>query len=151
MLDDAEWRKLEPLIEARRPRAKTPPQDQRRTISAILWRHQSRAKWRAIPAEFGPWARAAQTFVRWTRLGVWERLLRLAQHAGVQLGIPHLREPVRSGSVLRSPDKSRDPRVPLRRRLVVPRHPRKKGHSSFGVDGREAGSKPASSFGVDRR
>ncbi|MGF3024078.1 IS5 family transposase [Methylobacterium aquaticum] len=90
MLDDAEWRKLEPLIEACRPRGKTPPQDLRRTISAILWRHQNGAKWRAIPAEFGPWARAAQTFIRWARLGVWERLLRLAQHAGVQLGMTFL-------------------------------------------------------------
>ena len=90
MLDDAEWRKLEPLIEASRPRAKTPPQDLRRTISAILWRHQNGAKWRAIPAEFGPWARAAQTFIRWARLGVWERLLRLAQEAGVQLGMTFL-------------------------------------------------------------
>ena len=76
MLDDAEWRKLEPLIEACRPRGKTPPQDLRRTISAILWRHQNGAKWRSIPAELGPWARAAQSFIRWARLGVWERLLR---------------------------------------------------------------------------
>ena len=90
MLDDAEWRKLEPLIEASRPRAKTPPQDLRRTISAILWRHQNGAKWRAIPAEFGPWARAAQTFIRWARLGAWERLLRLAQQAGVRLGMTFL-------------------------------------------------------------
>ncbi|MBK3396698.1 hypothetical protein [Methylobacterium ajmalii] len=30
-------------------------------------------------------------------------------------------------------------------------YPKRYGHSSFGVDGREAGSKPASSFGVDRR
>lgn len=34
MLDDAEWRKLEPLIEACRPRGKTPQQDLRRTVSA---------------------------------------------------------------------------------------------------------------------
>ncbi|WP_110507743.1 transposase [Komagataeibacter oboediens] len=27
----------------------------RRTISAIFWRHQNGAKWRAIPDEFGPW------------------------------------------------------------------------------------------------
>ena len=90
MLDDAEWRKLEPLIEACRPRGKTPPQDLRRTISAILWRHQNGAKWRAIPAELGPWARAAQTFIRWARLGVWERLLLLAQERGVQLGMTFL-------------------------------------------------------------
>jgi transposase len=90
MLDDVEWGKLEPLIAACRPRGKTPPQDLRRTISAILWRHQNGAKWRSIPAELGPWARAAQTFIRWARLGVWERLLRLAQRNGVQLGMTFL-------------------------------------------------------------
>src|SRR5215204_7444584 len=77
MLTNAQWIRLEPLIEACRPRGKTPPQDLRRTISAILWRHANGAKWRAIPSELGPWWMAAQTFIRWSRLGVWERLLTL--------------------------------------------------------------------------
>src|SRR5215207_7841984 len=82
MLTDGAWMSLEPLIEACRPKGKTPPQDLRRTISAIVWRHQNGAKWRAIPADLGPWSRAAQTFIRWARLGVWERLLLLAQERG---------------------------------------------------------------------
>ena len=87
MLTDAQWALLEPLIETCRPKGKTPPQDLRRTLSAILWRHQNGAKWRAVPADLGPWSRAAQTFLRWARLGVWERLLLLAQERGVQLGM----------------------------------------------------------------
>ena len=51
----------------------------RRTISAILWRHENGAKWRSLPAELGPWWMAAQTFIRWSRLGVWERLLARVQ------------------------------------------------------------------------
>ena len=90
MLTDAQWVLLEPLIETCRPKGKTPPQDLRRTLSAILWRHQNGAKWRAIPEELGPWSRAAQTFIRWARLGVWERLLGLAQERGVQLGMTFL-------------------------------------------------------------
>jgi transposase len=90
MLADTQWAELEPLIEACRPKGKTPPQDLRRTISAILWRHQNGAKWRAIPEELGPWSRAAQMFIRWANLGVWERLLRLAQGRGVQLGMTFL-------------------------------------------------------------
>src|SRR5215213_10150011 len=82
MLTNAQWIRLEPLIEACRPKGKTPPQDLRRTISAILWRHQNGAKWCAIPAELGPWSRAAQTFIRWAHLGVWERRLLLAQERG---------------------------------------------------------------------
>ena len=90
MLTDTQWALLEPLIEACRPKGKTPPQDLRRTISAILWRHQNRAKWRAIPSDLGPWSRAAQTFIRWARLGVWERLLALMQERDVALGMTFL-------------------------------------------------------------
>jgi transposase len=90
MLADAHWMSLEPLVEACRPKGKTPPQDLRRTLSAIVWRHQNGAKWRAIPADLGPWSRAAQTFLRWARLGVWARLLLLAQERGVQLGMTFL-------------------------------------------------------------
>lgn len=90
MLTDDQWAVLEPLVEACRPHAKVPPSNLRRTMSAILWRHANGAKWRAIPAELGPWWMAAQTFIRWSRLGVWERLLVLAQAQGVQLGMTFL-------------------------------------------------------------
>ena len=33
---------------------------------------------------------AAQTFIRWSRLGVWERLLAMAQERGVELGMTFL-------------------------------------------------------------
>ena len=87
MLSDAQWALLEPLIEACRPKGKTPPQDLRRTLSAILWRHQNGAKWRAVPEELGPWWRAAQIFIRWAKAGVWKRLLSLVQQRGIQLGM----------------------------------------------------------------
>jgi len=90
MLSDAQWAVLEPLVEICRPKGKTPPQDLRRTVSAILWRHQNGARWRAAPADLGPWWRAAQVFIRWARLGVWERLLTLVQERGVRLGMVFL-------------------------------------------------------------
>ncbi len=84
---DAAWAEWEPLIEEVRPRGKTPPKDLRRTISAILWRHQNGAKWRSLPAELGPWWLAAQLFICWSKRGVWERLLDLVQQRGVALGM----------------------------------------------------------------
>ena len=90
MLTDAQWAMLEPLVEQCRPKGKSPPQNLRRTLDAILWRHENGAKWRAVPAELGPWWRAAQTFIRWARLGVWERLLHLVQNHGIQLGMTFL-------------------------------------------------------------
>ncbi len=90
VLSDAQWDELGPLIADCRPRGKTPPQDLRRTIEAILWRHQNGAKWRAIPDELGPWWRAAQTFMRWAKHGVWERLLQRVQERGIELGMTFL-------------------------------------------------------------
>src|SRR4051794_17864783 len=74
VLTDEQWEVLAPLIEACRPPHKTEHHDLRRTIEAIIWRHDNGAKWRQIPVELGPWWMAAQTFGRWSRLGVWERL-----------------------------------------------------------------------------
>lgn len=89
-LTDVQWAVLEPLVEACRPHAKVPPRHLRRTIGAILWRHDNGAKWRAVPEAEGPWWMAAQTFIRWSRLGVWERLLQMAQQKGIALGMTFL-------------------------------------------------------------
>jgi len=90
VLSDARWAELEPLINEVRPHCKVPHDNLRQTIEAILWRHQNGAKWRAIPGELGPWWKAAQTFIRWGHLGVWERLLELVQERGVALGMTFL-------------------------------------------------------------
>ena len=84
---DEAWSVWQPLIEEVRPRGKTPPKELRRTITAIFWRHQNGAKWRSIPNELGPWWLAAQLFIRWSKHGVWERLLELVQQRGVALGM----------------------------------------------------------------
>ena len=101
MLTDAQWTLLRPLIEVCRPKGKTPPRDLRRTISAILWRHQNGAKWRSVPAGLGPLSRATQTFIGWAHLGVWERLRGLAQERGVDLGMTYL-----DGSSIRAHQKA---------------------------------------------
>ena len=87
---DERWAALEPLVEAARPRGETPPRDLRRTMEAIVWRHRNGATWRAVPAELGPWWRAAQPFTRWAELGAWRRLLEAAQERGVELGMAFL-------------------------------------------------------------
>ena len=78
-MTDAQWAELAPLIEPCRPPHKTEHKNLRRTIEAIIWRHDNGAKWRSLPPSLGPWWMAAQTFIRWSRHGVWERLLELAQ------------------------------------------------------------------------
>src|SRR3954454_10744654 len=87
VLTDAQWAELAPLIEQCRPPHKTEHKNLRRTIEAIIWRHENGAKWRSIPRGLGPWWMAAQTFICWSHHGVWERLLELAQQRdGITLG-----------------------------------------------------------------
>jgi len=109
---DEQWAVLEPPVEACRPPAKVPPSNLRRTVGAILWRHQNGAKWRSLPGEFGPWWMAAQAFIRWSRLGVWERLLAMAQGRGVELGMTFL-----DGTSIRARQKAAGAakKAPLRR------------------------------------
>ena len=90
VLTDEQWAVLGLLVEACRPRTKVLPSNLRRTVEAIVWRCRNGAKWRSIPAELGPWWMAAQTFIRWARLGLWERLLDLAKARGVELGMTFL-------------------------------------------------------------
>ena len=59
MLSDTRWALLEPLIEAVRPKGNMQPQNLRRTMAAILWRHNNGAERRAVPAELGLRWRAA--------------------------------------------------------------------------------------------
>lgn len=56
MLTDTQWSVLGPLVERCRPRGRTPLHDLRRTVEAILWRHENGAKWRSIPASSVPLA-----------------------------------------------------------------------------------------------
>jgi hypothetical protein len=55
---------------------------------------------------------AAQTFIRWSRLGVWERLLAMAQARGVELGMAFL-----DGTSIRAHQKAAGAtkKAPLRR------------------------------------
>ena len=102
VLADQQWSVLEPLLNEARPWAARPIRQFRRTIEAIVWRQQNGAKWRAIPAELGPWWMAAQTFIRWAKLGVWERLHRLVQERrGLELGMVFL-----DGTVIRAHQKA---------------------------------------------
>src|SRR6185295_2332306 len=102
VLTDAQWADLAPLIEQCRPPHKTEHKNLRRTLEAIIWRHENGAKWRSIPPHLGPWWMAAQTFIRWSHHGAWERLLELAQQReGIALGMAFL-----DGSTIRAHQKA---------------------------------------------
>jgi hypothetical protein len=90
------------LVARCRPKGETAPHDLRRTLGAILWRHRNGATWRAVPAELGPWWRAAQLFIRRAELGAWQRLLEAAQARGPPRAAGRSGTPAASNSAWRS-------------------------------------------------
>jgi transposase len=127
VLTDVQWSAIEPLIEAVRPQTGRELTNLRRTFEAIVWRMQNGAKWRAIPSELGPWWMAAQTFMRWSKLGVWERFFEAAKaDSRPELGMVFM-----DGTIIRAHQKAagatkrgmtkRTQRVPTMRRSAAAR------------------------------
>ena len=60
MLTDAPRAVLAPLIDACRPAPETAHHNLRRTLEAVIWRHENGARWHHIPARrrWGPAAAA---------------------------------------------------------------------------------------------
>jgi transposase len=84
-LTDREWGRLAPLLPPR-PRKGRPPKDHRTVLDALLWLGRTGAPWRDLPERYGPWQTVATRFYRWTRSGLWDRILaelrRIADAAG---------------------------------------------------------------------
>ena len=90
VMSDDEGRVWEPLIEVVRPKGKIPPRNLRQTVSAIFWRHQDGAKWRSLPSVFGHWRTAAQLFIRWSKVVVWEALFERVKDQDPAMGVVFL-------------------------------------------------------------
>jgi transposase len=52
----------------------------------MLWIARTGAPWRDLPPHFGPWRTVASRFYRWTRLGIWQRILNQLHQRADQLG-----------------------------------------------------------------
>jgi transposase len=82
ILSDDEWARLKAALDAARSGAGRPLPDERRTVEAVVWRQRNGAEWRAAPAGPGPWWKAAQLHIRWSRAGVWARAFERLREAG---------------------------------------------------------------------
>jgi transposase len=102
LLRDEQWAALKAALDAVRPGTGRPLEDERRTIEGVVWRLRNGARWRAVPAEYGPWWRPAQLHIRWSKAGVWERLFERLRDAGR----PDVAEVFLDGTVVRAHQKA---------------------------------------------
>ena len=77
-LSDEEWALLEPLL----PGVKTPGRyykDHRRILNGMLFRISTGIPWRDLPDRYGPWQTVYSRHRRWSRSGLWDRVLAALQ------------------------------------------------------------------------
>ena len=71
-LSDFEWSIIEPLL-PNKPRG-VPRSDDRKVLNGIYWRLRTGSPWAEIPERYGPSTTCYNRFVRWARIGVWDRI-----------------------------------------------------------------------------
>jgi transposase len=77
-LTDAEWDRIAPLLPPVETKG-TYYKDHRRVLNGMLYRLETGCAWRDLPERYGPWPTVASRQRRWTREGLWDRLLAALQ------------------------------------------------------------------------
>jgi len=115
-LSKAQMRRIEPYF----PRSHGIPRvDDRRVISGIIFVIRNGLRWRDAPADYGPHKTIYNRFIRWSRLGVFNRIFaELATKAGepdrLMIDATHLKAHRTAASLLKKglfPDISDAPRA----------------------------------------
>jgi transposase len=79
-LNDWQWARIEPML----PQVHTGPVrvDDRRIISGILHVLREGCRWRALPDAYGPRTTVYNRYNRWSKRGLWQKLLAELVNAG---------------------------------------------------------------------
>lgn len=116
MLSEAQMRRIKPFF----PRSHGVPRvDDRLIVSAIIFVIKNGLRWRDAPRTYGPHKTIYNRFIRWSRLGVFNRIfVKLAGQAGepdrIMIDATHLKAHRTAASLLKGgllPDVSGAPRA----------------------------------------
>jgi len=73
-LRDEAWQRIEPLLPKQGRGGRW--NDHRTTLNGMFWILNSGAQWRDMPARYGRWKSVYDRYRRWTREGLFDRILR---------------------------------------------------------------------------
>ena len=76
-ISDHEWNLLEPHLSGRRGQWGGIAKDNRLFINAVFWILRTGASWRDFPPDSGKWGTVYQRFRRWSKKGVWAKILKI--------------------------------------------------------------------------
>lgn len=76
-VSEAHWQQLEIVLAEHDPPARTgrPRCDQRQALNGIIYHMRTGCQWEALPRRFGPKSSVHDTFQRWVRLGIFEKIM----------------------------------------------------------------------------
>lgn len=72
-MSELEWSFIEPIL-PRNTRG-VARVDDRRVINGIFYKLRTGVAWRDLPPHYGPYTTVYNRFNRWTKAGVWDRLM----------------------------------------------------------------------------
>jgi transposase len=79
-ISDFEWSVIAPLL-PNKPRG-VPRADDRKVLNGVFWRLRTGSPWADIPERYGPpYTTCYNRFVRWRKLGVWDRIFAAVSRA----------------------------------------------------------------------
>jgi transposase len=116
MLSEAQMRRIEPCFPLSHG---VPRVDDRRVLSGILFVIRNGLRWRDAPREYGPHKTIYNRFIRWSRLGVFNRILaeliaKRGKPEQLMIDATHLKAHRTAASLLKKgmfPDVSDEPRA----------------------------------------
>ena len=76
VLSDEQWERIKDLLPGKPSDPGVTARDNRRFVEAVLWIGRTGSPWRDLPPAFGSWHTTFIRFARWTRSGVWNRVLK---------------------------------------------------------------------------
>src|SRR5215468_4352226 len=101
-LSDEEWEGIQPLLPARKPATGRENLDHRMVVNGMIWILRSGAPWRDLPERYGKWTTVYSRFQRWSKAGVWEKVLKALQERADETGELNWEVHFVDGSVVRA-------------------------------------------------
>jgi putative transposase len=74
-LTDVQWNLIKEHLPGKRSDPGRTAMDNRRFVDGVLWLARTGAPWRDLPERYGRWNSAFQRFSRWSKRGIWQRIL----------------------------------------------------------------------------
>jgi transposase len=94
-IKDDQWERIKDMLPGRAQCPGITAKDNRLFIDAVLWIARTGAPWRDLPTRFGPWNSVWRRFDRWSKKGVWERIM-------TELGDPDFDKLILDSTVIRA-------------------------------------------------